>query len=122
MKKALAVLALPLAVALTACGVATSEVDAAKEDAKKRGFTVLSVSSGEDLLSKWIDLDVTFGKGGCKATLYAEGDPRLSIELPVPGTTTETEHTYVDDPRVNDLESIPAFKHCFKDPDEKPKS
>jgi len=113
-KKALSALALPLAAVLAGCGVAANEVDDAKQDAEGRGFTVLSVDSGEDLFDKWIDLQVTFGEGGCTGTLYMEGGARLVIALPVPGNANETEDTHVDDPKVSELKGIPAFKHCFE--------
>jgi hypothetical protein len=113
MKKVPALVSLALTgLVLTGCGASESEQNSARQDVKDRGFTVTSVESA------WPDLfvHVVFGKN-CNARITYSTTPRdmkLHYEAPVPGSQTETTDVQVEDPRVDNMRTIPPFNTlCF---------
>lgn len=103
---------------IAACGSATPEaIETAKKDAQEqRGFSVLSESSdgGDWFTDESVTLEVSFGEEGCTGTIkFQSGAARLTIELPIPGSPSETTYTNVDDPSVAKLRKNSAFKRCF---------
>lgn len=107
---------LPLVCVAVACGASSGTVTSATKDAEARGFTVLSERNGDaPFEDAWVDMEVSFGEGGCTGEISSDGEGvRLSIDLLVAGSTTETTPTTVSNPRVEKLRKNPAFANCFK--------
>lgn len=113
MKRFLALLALTL---VAACSAPPESIELAKKEAEARGFTVLSASgvAGDWMTDERVDVNVSFGEGGCTGDIrFENGSASLTIELTIPGSTTETTFVSVDDPTKDKLRENEAFKSCF---------
>jgi len=106
-----------LAFILAGCGDAEPGIiEAAKSEAKERKFEILSMSSdgGDWFTDPSVTLEVSFGEEGCTGSItFKNGTARMGIELPIPGSPTETTYIHVDDPQVDQLRGNTAFKDCF---------